>query len=236
MNLILLFHEDFIDGASRVRLQGRRLKHILEVHRARTGDLLCVGLINDKVGKGLVTLLNKNVLEMDVHFDQLPPAKLPLNLILALPRPKVLSRIIISASSMGVGCIWLINSQRVEKSFWQSPRLLEENLFKQLVLGLEQGKDTVLPRIIKKKFFKPFVEDEISDIIEGTRAYVAHPNTETPCPRAVEYQTTLAIGPEGGFIPYEIDKLTEYGFTPVHMGQRILRVESAIPALIGRMF
>lgn len=236
MNLILLFHEDFINGSNRVRLQGRRLKHILEVHRARPGDQMCVGLVNDKIGKGLVTVLNKNVLEMDVLFDQSPPIKLPLNLIIALPRPKVLSRVILNASSMGVKNIWLINSQRVEKSFWQSPRLLEENLFKQLVLGLEQAKDTVLPQIITKKFFKPFVEDDMSEIIEGTRAYVAHPNTKTQCPRDVRHPTTLAIGPEGGFIPYEIEKFTQYGFTPVHMGDRILRVESAVPALIGRMF
>jgi 16S rRNA (uracil1498-N3)-methyltransferase len=236
MNLILLFKEDFIDDTNRVRLEGRRLKHVLEVHRANPGEILCVGLMNSMTGTGCVTLINDKVLEMDIHFDQEPPEKLPLNLILALPRPKVLSRIIQCASSMGVKNIWLVNSARVEKSFWQSPRLSGDNLHKQLVLGLEQSKDTVLPEIITKKFFKRFVEDDILEIINGTQAFVAHPHAATLCPREVKSPITLAIGPEGGFIPYEIEKLTEFGFTPVQMGERILKVESAVPALIGRMF
>ncbi|MDB2481016.1 16S rRNA (uracil(1498)-N(3))-methyltransferase, partial [Porticoccaceae bacterium] len=40
----------------------------------------------------------------------------------------------------------------------------------------------------------------------------------------------------GGFIPYEIDKLNQVGFESVHLGQRILRVENAVPALVSRLF
>ena len=36
MNLLILREEDWIDGT--VRLTGRRLKHVLEVHRAQVGD------------------------------------------------------------------------------------------------------------------------------------------------------------------------------------------------------
>lgn len=231
MNLILLFQDDFIDNTNVVRLSGRRLKHVVTVHRAAIGERLTVGLKNGSIGTGTLTRLDNKLLEMEVKLDAPPPPPSPINLVLALPRPKVVSRILLSASSMGIKKIWLINAKRVEKSYWQSPRLSEESIYNQLILGLEQAKDTVMPTLFKKPLFKPFVEDELPDIIKGTRAVVAHPNSKNQCPGAVDGATTLAIGPEGGFIPYEMDKLIECGFSPFHIGERILRVETVIPAL-----
>jgi RsmE family RNA methyltransferase len=236
MNLILLFKEDFTEGTRHVRLRGRRLEHVMRIHRAVPGDKLSVGLVNDRIGTGTVTGIDAEQLEMDIVFLQPPPKRLPLNLILALPRPKALNRIIVGAVSMGVKNIWLINAYRVEKSYWQSPRLSEENLIHQSVLGLEQSKDTVLPSIILKPLFKPFAEDELGTIIKGTTPLAAHPDAVNECPKGVSGPVTLAIGPEGGFIPYEIEQLKECGFTPVHLGERILRIESAVPALLGRLF
>jgi len=47
---------------------------------------------------------------------------------------------------------------------------------------------------------------------------------------------TLVIGPEGGFIPAEVDLLSRSGCRPVNLGERILRVETAVAALTGRLF
>jgi RsmE family RNA methyltransferase len=236
MNLILLFQEDFIDNTDVVRLQGRRLKHVLEVHRASVGDEICVGVLNGQIGLGKVTLLSQTVLEMDVRLERAPPPALPLTFILALPRPKVLRRVLRSMSSLGVKKIVLLNCFRVEKSFWQSPFLNEASVKEQLVLGLEQARDTVLPEVLLRPLFKPFVEDELQEMIKGTLPLIAHPNTTAPCPRDVKRTVTLAIGPEGGFIPYEIEKLIACEFTPIHMGERILSVETVVPALISRLF
>jgi len=236
MNLILLFQDDFIDNTSVARLQGRRLKHVLEVHRAAVGDELCVGILNGQIGSGKVLLLTQSVMEMEVRLERAPPAELPLTLILALPRPKVLRRVLRSVSSLGVKKIVLLNCFRVEKSFWQSPFLNESSMKEQLVLGLEQARDTVLPEVLLRPLFKPFVEDEVPNMIKGTLPLVAHPHAASPCPRDINRATTLAIGPEGGFIPYEIEKLTACGFSPVQMGERILSVETAVPALISRLF
>ncbi len=235
MNLILLFQDDFIDNTI-ARLQGRRLKHVLEVHRASVGDELCVGVRNGQIGLGKVTLLSESMLEMEVRLERAPPAALPMTLILALPRPKVLRRVLRSVSSLGVKKIILLNCLRVEKSFWQSPFLSAEAMNEQLVLGLEQARDTVLPDVLLRPLFKPFVEDELLEMIKGTLPLVAHPQATAPCPRDVKRAVTLAIGPEGGFIPYEIEKLVACGFTPIQMGERILSVETAVPALIARLF
>ena len=104
------------------------------------------------------------------------PPPLPLTLILAMPRPKMLRRTLQSISSLGVKQIYLINSARVEKSFWQTPFLGDEALQNELLLGLEQARDTVMPEIYQRKLFKPFVEDELSEIIGNSQAYVAHPS------------------------------------------------------------
>ena len=236
MNLILLLKDDFIDTADRVRLQGRRLKHVLGVIRAVEGDELCVGMLNGKIGTGRVIALNDAGLEMEVRFDREPPLPLPLTLILALPRPKVLRRVLRSATALGVKRIMLLNCFRVEKSFWQSPFLEQEAINEQLVLGLEQARDTVLPEVTLYRQFKPFVEDELPGLIQNTTALVAHPTAAAPCPRALNGAATLIIGPEGGFIPYEVDKLKVCGFTLVSLGERILNVETAVPALLSRLF
>ena len=236
MNLILFSKDDFVEGYERVRLGGRRLKHVLEVHRASPGDELCVGLLGGERGKGRITDLNNEYLEMDVQLGLAPPAALPVTLILALPRPKVLKRTLTAASSMGVKKIILLNSYRVEKSFWQSPALKNDSIEKQLVLGLEQARDTIMPNVVVRHFFKPFIEDELPDMIRGTIPLLAHPHASSLCPRGIEGYVTLAIGPEGGFIPYEIEKFTACGFLPVRMGERTLSVESAVPALLSRLF
>lgn len=236
MNLILLSNDDFVGGDKRVRIGGRRLKHVLEVHRASTGDELCVGMLGGEIGKGKITDLAGEYLEMDVRMDLAPPPPLPVTLVLALPRPKVLKRTLITVTSMGVKKIILINSYRVEKSFWQSPALNKESIEKQLVLGLELARDTILPEVIVKTLFKPFVEDELPAIVRGTTALLAHPHAQVLCPRGLEDPVILAVGPEGGFISYEIEKFSACGFLPVRMGERTLSVESAVPALLSRLF
>jgi len=236
MNLILLFPDDFVDNASRVRLQGRRLRHVLAVHRASINDELCVGLSGGRIGTGRVTRLSESVLEMQVSLSKTPPPELPVTLVLALPRPKVLRRVLRSVSAMGVKRIILLNSSRVEKSFWQSPFLGEAMLNEQMILGLEQARDTILPEITLRPLFKPFVQDELPTLINGTIPLVAHPAASASCPRNIRNPVTLAVGPEGGFIPYEIESLIACGFSAVHLGDRILSVETAVPALLSRLF
>jgi RsmE family RNA methyltransferase len=235
MNLVLLFENDFI-RRDRVRLQGRRLKHVTEVIRASVGQELTIGLLNGPVGRGTITGIAPDALEMDVTLDLQAPSPLPATLILALPRPKMLRRVLFAASSMGVKKIYLINAFRIEKSFWESPLLNEEKMREFLIFGLEQAKDTLMPEIFLRPLFKPFAEDELPDISKATLALAAHPAAEQPCPRELTRHVTLAIGPEGGFITYEVEKLASLGFIPVSLGKRPLRVETVVPALLSRLF
>jgi len=235
MNLLLLEEADFI-AADRVTLRDRRLTHMQEVHRSEVGDSLRVGRINGLMGSAELLRLEAGEAELRVSLDQPPPVKLPLTLVLALPRPKMLRRVFQTVATMGVAKVILVNSYRVEKSFWQTPFLEPEAIREQLILGLEQARDTVLPEIVIEKRFKPFVEDRLPAIAEGTLGLVGHPGNFPPCPRALSEPVTLAIGPEGGWIPYEIDLLAKSGLQPVQLGERILRVETAVTALLARLF
>ncbi|MDE3739044.1 16S rRNA (uracil(1498)-N(3))-methyltransferase [Pseudomonas resinovorans] len=235
MNLLLLEDADFI-AADRAHLEGRRLKHLHEVHRAEAGDSLRVGRLGGQMGQGHLLRLEADCAELEVSFDQPPPAKLPITLLLALPRPKMLRRVFQTVAAMGVPRLVLLNSYRVEKSFWQTPFLEPAAIREQLILGLEQARDTVLPEVIIEKRFKPFVEDRLPQLAANTLGLVGHPGDYPPCPRAVSQSITLAIGPEGGWIPYEVEKLREAGLQPVQLGERILRVETAVTALLARLF
>ena len=234
MNLIILEKEDINEGEAEIN--GRKLKHILTYIKPAVGDTLKAGILNDSMGEGIVTYVDEQKLCLKLTVQTPPPAPLPLKLIIAMPRPKVLNRVIQHAASVGIKEIYIIKTWKVEKSYWESPVINEQNLRHQLLTGLEQGKDTIMPVIQIRKRFKPFVEDELPLIIKDSLAMVSHPAAENPCPYKVDTPVTIAIGPEGGFIPYEIEALRNIGFTPISLGERILRVETALPFLVGRLF
>ncbi|MDX1559699.1 MAG: 16S rRNA (uracil(1498)-N(3))-methyltransferase [Marinobacter sp.] len=235
MNLALLFDEDFV-APDRAILRGRRLTHLLSVIKVVAGDTVPVGREGGQMGVGEVVRLNDSEAELRVTLDQPPPAPLPLTLVLAMPRPKMFRRILQTCAALGVKDLWLINSYKVEKSFWQTPWLSDEQLRENLTLGLEQAKDTLMPRVRVRKLFKPFVEDELPALMSNKQGLVAHPGTNTPCPTHRNEPTLLCIGPEGGFTAYEVGKLEEAGCQSVHLGPRILRVETAVPVLVSRLF
>lgn len=216
---------------------GRQRKHLDDVHKAVAGDTVRVGLLNGRIGSALIESIDRQSARLQFTLDRDPPAPLPATLLLGLPRPKMLKRTLQTAATMGVKSIYLINSYRVEKSYWQTPFLTPEAIEEELLLGLEQGVDTRLPEVHLRPLFKPFVEDELPDIARDRKALLAHPGAEaTECPRSCREDLLLAIGPEGGFIPYEVKKLREAGFQQVSLGQRILRVETAVPVFLAKLF
>lgn len=236
MNLILLSPDDLTSSHSAMIRDARRVAHIKNIHGAAQGDSLKVGLLGGNMGTGRVTAMDDEGISLALDLQQAPPAALDLTLVLALPRPKMLRRILQTIATLGVKKLHLINSYRVEKSYWQTPFLEAASIHEQLLLGLEQGCDTRLPEVHLHKRFKPFVEDELPALIANSRALVAHPYTATACPSQIDYALSLAVGPEGGFIEYEIALLEKCGFEAVHLGERIMRVETAVPYLLGRLF
>ena len=232
---MLLLPEDLV-APGLARLTGRRFEHVREVHRAKVGDDLAVGLLGGAMGRGRVLRLDDGVLDLELTLDLAPPPKLALTLVLAVPRPKVLNRVVAAASSLGVARLVLLNAWKVEKAYWASPKMQPGNLREQLLLGLEQAKDTVLPELHLARLFRPFVEDQLPTLLAGGTGLLAHPGTGGTAPRALAAPITLAIGPEGGWIDAEVQSLLDAGLQPLDLGPRILRTETALAALVGKLF
>ncbi|GAB5450637.1 MAG: 16S rRNA (uracil(1498)-N(3))-methyltransferase [Halioglobus sp.] len=233
MNILLFDASDRIDEL-RIRVDDDRLKHLVAVHRSAVGDTLRVGEIDGRIGKATIEALGPEEAVLRVELQREPPPKLPIIVLLALPRPKMLRRILRSVAEFGVSELHLINSARVEKSFWQSPLLQQESIRNYLLQGLEQAGDTRLPAVHQHKRFKPWIEDEFPALAAGKSLLLAHPGNHPPCPSTLQADTLLAIGPEGGFVPYEVEQFEKAGCEIVSLGPRILRVENAVSALLGR--
>jgi len=122
----------------------------------------------------------------------------------------------------------------VEKSFWQSSGLAPAALREQALLGLEQARDTRLPRIELERRFRPFAEDRLASLSAGP-VLVAHPGAAEACPHALAGPATLVVGPEGGFVDFELERLAAIGGRAVGLGSRALRVETAVTALLARL-
>ena len=234
MNIVLLEAEQTQSEFWKID-NPRQIQHLSQHVQLNAGDTLKVGIRNGE--RYLTEVISVSEQQIRIRPIQLEaiPTKLPVHLILALPRPKVLRRIIMDAVTLGVQRISLIHSYRVDKSYWQSPFL--QHLDDYVTLGLEQAGDTIEPEIHLYKRFKPFVEDVLPSFIsEHQPAYVAHPYAEQPMPHAIQHACTVVVGPEGGFIPYEVELLQKNGCQAVSLGNRILRTENAVPYILGRLF
>ena len=236
MNIVLLEPNQITTTDNIWQIENKRqLQHLQQHIQLNCGDTLKVGVRNGQ--RYLTEVISVSEQQIRIRPIQVEaiPAKLPVHLILALPRPKVLRRIIMDAVTLGVERISLIHSYRVDKSYWQSPFL--QQLDDYVTLGLEQAGDTIAPEIQLYKRFKPFVEDVLPTFISDQKpAYVAHPYAEQQMPYAIQHSCHLIVGPEGGFIPYEVDLLIKNGCQAMSLGNRILRTETAVSSILGRLF
>lgn len=234
MNIVLLDSRQTLSEIWTISAK-RQIEHLKTHVDIQVGDTLRVGIRDGKRYLTEIISITENSIQIKPIQEELVPKKLPVTLVVALPRPKVLRRLVMDAVTLGVDKLILIHSYRVDKSYWQTPFL--QQLDHYVTLGLEQAGDTIAPKIELYKRFKPFTEDILPTLITAqSPAYVAHPYVEQKMPSAIDHPCTIMIGPEGGFIPYEVDLLIKNGCQAVSLGNRIIRTETVIPYVLGRLF
>lgn len=236
MNLLLIEQREFQKG--RLVLTGRRAAHLREVLRVDVGSVVRLGVVNGLKGRGEVLSVGSDNVILQVELSGEPPEPPLIELILALPRPIMLQRILKLGAVMGMRRLHLIRSQKVEKSYFASPVLTAEKSRAFILEGMEQAMDTWMPELFIYRQFKPFVEDVLPQL--PGRGIIAHPQTEAQLaevfvPPSADCPLLLAIGPEGGWSDYEVAAFISRGFSPFSMGSRILHVDTAVVALMAQL-
>ena len=234
MNLLLLHDSDFRSSRT-ARIRDRRVDHIRQVLQLREGDNLRVGRLGGRIGTARIAEIRPGRLDIEVvELETEPPPRLPIELVLAVPRPKFLGRILQTVACFGVEKLTLLHSARVEESYWQSSVLEPESIDRHFLLGLEQGCDTHPPAIELRRSFRDFVTRELPDRLADRPGLLAAPSSSVPFPRQVALPHLLIVGPEGGFLEQEVAALREAGATTGSLGERTLRVEVAVTACLSR--
>jgi RsmE family RNA methyltransferase len=233
MNLLLLRQGDWID-ADRVLLRDRRAGHIRTVLQAEVGDSLRVGLLGGLCGQGLVEAVEPEGVRLRVALTDPPPPRHRFDIVLALPRPKMLRRILRQCAEFGIANLHLLHSARVEKSYWQSPLLQPAALEEALLAGLERSRDTIAPQVHLHRRFRPFVEDQLSGICAGRPCWLAHMDAPLALAEAPPVPAVVMIGPEGGFVPFEIQLAEAVSARRVCLGPRTLSVDTALVTVLAQ--
>lgn len=238
MNLVLVDAHEVREGV--IVLDDRRGEHLRDVLGAAIGERVKVGVIAAGAGTAEVVAIDGARFTLRLDRPDLPtlpaPAPMPVELVLAVPRPKALSRVVEAAASFAVERVDLTNAWRVDKSYLASPRLAPDALALAARLGAEQGATTHLPAIRVHPRLMPLLDARWpgpSD--DGRTRLIAHPGG---VPLEDAYRggpATLAIGPEGGWIAREVETFVARGFTAISLGTPILRVETAVAAALGQL-
>jgi len=234
MNLIIIHPDELTQN--RAMLFGVRAEHICFVLKAEPGQTLRIGLLNGPFGCGTVEAISPDTVTLACEWEAETPPLPAIDLLLAMPRPKVLKRLWAQFAALGVGRIFITNAEKVERYYFDT-HILEPDFYNaRLIEGLQQARDTHLPEVRIVKELKPFIEDELAALYPETLCLLADPSSEERSSDAVSDfagRVLLAIGPEGGWTLYELEMFKAHGFEVFGMGSRILRTDTVCVALLG---
>jgi 16S rRNA (uracil1498-N3)-methyltransferase len=235
MNIVLLEPSE-VRSDGHAYVSGPRARHMLKVLKVARGQTVRVGMIDGPLGIGTVAEIADAQIELQCVFERVVPERPRVDLLLAVPRPKVLRRLWAQIAALGVGQVILTNAEKVERDYFDSHVMIESGYRPLLVEGLQQARDTRVPLVSIHKQFRVLVEDDLDRLFPAGRRLVAHPGSDrsfqaalTP---AVPGRVLIAIGPEGGWNDFELGLLSRHGFEPVSTGPRILTTTTACIAAL----
>jgi len=237
VNQILIWKHELDPEGQSVVLAGPRAGHLLHVLRVTTGASVRVGVINALPGRGVVTAIEDGCVRLRCEFDEKASPMPAVDLLLALPRPKVLRRLWAQLAALGVGQIFITNADRVERCYFDTHVLSPETYEPLLVEGLQQARDVFLPRVSVHRQFRVLVEDVLAPVRTDALRVVAHPGSPASVADVARghdgQRVLLAVGPEGGWNDFELRLLDEHGFRAASLGPRTLRSDTACLALLA---
>jgi 16S rRNA (uracil1498-N3)-methyltransferase len=236
VNLILI-EADEVNEDGVATLTDVRADHARSVLRVTPGAVIRVGIVNGPMGTAEVLSVGPFRISTKSFRAAATPERPRVDLLLALPRPKVMRRLWAQLAALGVGRIILTNAGKVERDYFDT-HLLQPEVYRPLLLeGLQQARDTRLPEISVHKQFRKLVEDELDRIEPWGRRIVTDPSATSTVRAALagashSDRVLLAVGPEGGWSDFERDLLAGHGFMEASAGDRVLATTTACVALL----
>jgi len=226
-----------------VRLDGRRAAHLRQVLHVEVGQRLRAGIVRGPRLPALVRAVGPRLIELELELAAAVVDPVPtLELVLALPRPKALPRILEAAASFGLRRLDVVNAWRVDRAYFDSPKVTIEAMTEHLWLGCEQGRHTHLPEVAIHRRLLPFLEEEwpMRRQAAPERQLLAfHPEARCQLEEAVMSRGgtpfTVFVGPDGGFVESELRTLGKVGATLVGLGKAVLRTEIAVVAVLSQL-
>jgi 16S rRNA (uracil1498-N3)-methyltransferase len=209
----------------------RRARHVIDVLRFGVGDAFDAGLIDGPRGKARIVALDQREMRLDFVWGEEPPPLDPITLLLGLPRPQTARKVLEEATALGVEAMHFVAAERGESSYAHSRLWTTDEWRRHLVAGAEQAFSTRLPLVTSGRGFEDTIESLSTagcrlalDNYEGSGA-LSEAQVKAP--------VVLALGPERGWAAKERELLRARGFELVHLGERVLRVETACVAAIA---
>jgi len=236
VNLILIEPEE-LGHDNTARLTDGRAAHLRDVLKVVPGDEVRIGLVDGNRGTAVVHDMNHDAVVLTCRLTEPAPPRPSVDLLLALPRPKVLRRLFAQCTALGVNRIMLTNAARVERQYFDTHVLTPDCYRPLLIEGLQQARDTRLPIVSVHRQFRVLVEDLLDEWTAPATRVVAQPGhgerMHTLIQDAGHARVLLAVGPEGGWNDFERSLLESRGFAPISMGTRALRSDTACVALLA---
>jgi 16S rRNA (uracil1498-N3)-methyltransferase len=213
-------------------LTGDQAAHLARVLRAEPGQIFDV-VAGGFLHRAEVTSVSDDQVVFTLHEELDADAALPLHLLLAVFKFDHMEWAIEKATELGVARITPILARRTEKHLALAAPKRAERWRRIALEASKQSRRTDIPEIATPTTLKLALEQEQSP----TRILLSETEQATPLSAALvsapSADIALAIGPEGGWTPEEMALFTTHGWTPVTLGPRILRAETAAIAAIA---
>jgi 16S rRNA (uracil1498-N3)-methyltransferase len=230
-------------------LTGDQAAHLARVLRAEPGQIFDV-VASGFLHRAEITAVSPERVEFVLHEELESDSALPLHLYLAIFKFDRLEWAIEKATELGVARITPIIARRTEKHLAQSSVNRVARWRRIALEASQQSRRTSVPTISDPIPLKPALEREQSPtriLLSETEQSLTLSSALSSVPHSSQFHrdewdrpqdlpsTThaIAIGPEGGWTPEEMNLFTHHQWTHVTLGPRILRAETAAIAAIA---
>ena len=235
-----------------------RAQHVIKVLRRAPGDTFVAGMVDGPLGTATLRGIDPVTGALALAFapTREPPPLPPITLIVGLPRPQTARDLLRDATTLGVLCIHFVTTERSDPNYASASLWTSGEWRRHVLAGAAQACDTRLPAITwhhrlpelchqfgDKASSFPVARPQLLalDNYEATASLASALSTschqfgdklsQAPVPQARDL--VLAFGPERGWGPADRAALRAAGFTLCSLGERVLRLETAVVAALA---